>query len=183
MGEGRDGDDFEDAKVGAYAGVILWGVFGVVFLVGLVVAIGVTIAGTGTARIVGLILILPLAVCAGLFGFLARWSLRLLRKWKRLDTEPIRAWATLGESRRTSTKIQTRNLYVFSLTVTPANGPPYDAETKWFFPLDLRSVVAAGTTVAVRIDPDDPSKVVIDWPQSRAAWAASSTDVSSPDLS
>src|SRR5438132_743965 len=106
MGEGSDGDDFDDAKVGAYAGVILFGGSGVVFFVMLVIAISVTIFGsvTGTARLVGVTLIPVLVVCTVAFGLLARWSLRLLRKWKRLDTRPIRAWATVGGSQRTSTK-------------------------------------------------------------------------------
>jgi hypothetical protein len=184
MTEGLEGDaDFKDAKIGGYVGSILFLSSGAVFFVILCVTIVLTINEknqTGTFPVAGMVLIPGLIVCTGVFGLLGEWSLRKLRMWKRLETRPIIAWATIGTSRPSPTKINTRRLEVFTLTVTPTGGPPYEAEAKWFFPDDLRSVVAPGAVVAVRIDPDDQQNVVIDWPQSRAAWAAKETPGTAP---
>lgn len=174
MTEGPE-DDFKDAKVAGYVGAILFGVSCIAFLVMLGIAIGVTIhenSQTGRAPAALLIAIPFLVLCTGAFALLGSWSLRKLRLWKRLETRPDAAWGTVGEVRSSPTKVNTRRLYVFTVTVTPTDGPPYEAEAKWFFPTDLQTVVTPGTMVALRVDPDDRRKVVIDWPQSRAAWAA-----------
>jgi hypothetical protein len=166
--------DFKDAKVGGYVGASLFGGFGLVFLVLLLVAIGGTIYDAnqrGRVPVVAWIAVPALVVCTAVFGVLGRWSFRQLRLWKRLENRPILGWGTLGAHRPSGTKINTRRLHRFELTVTPPDGPSYGTEAKWFLPTDLEPVIAPGTVVAVRIDPEDARNVVIDWPRSRAAWA------------
>lgn len=167
--------DFKDAKVGGHVGAILFGVSAVVFLVMLGVAIVVAINDrnqSGSLSVAALIAIPGLVVCTVVFGLLARWSLGKLRMWKRLEQRSVAAWGTVGQVRPSATKIQTRRLHLFTLTVTPTDGAPYETEAKWFLPDDLEAAITPGTAVAVRVDPEDAHNVVIDWPQTRAAWTA-----------
>lgn len=168
-------DDFKDAKLGGYVGAILFGGSGIVFLILLLVAIGGTIYDwnrSGSVPVGAWIAIPALVLSTAAFGLLAAWSLRRLRTWKRLEAQPVTAWGTLREVRPSATKINTRRLFVFTMTVTPTTGPPYEAEARWFLPPDLQPAVVPGLAVALRVDPLHPTSVVIDWPQTRSAGGA-----------
>ncbi|MFO0629619.1 MAG: hypothetical protein U0325_28845 [Polyangiales bacterium] len=106
---------------------------------------------------------------AAVFGLSGLSSYRMLRRWQRLNERPVMAWGTLGEPRRTNTKINRMHLYELPVMVTPPQGAPYPALARWFYPSDLRGYVGANARVVVRIDPDDTATVLVDWDQTRAA--------------
>lgn len=165
--------DFVSARSGLYAGVILgagaMALSGGVALVAAVDAIqslfspwGVSVTSFGVAGggFVG----------ATLFGLLGFVSLRRLLRWQRIDRRPVMAWGTLGEARRTNSRVNRRVLFEIPLTVVPPQGAPYAAVAKWFFPGDLRERARPGARVVVRIDPANAKVVLVDWDQTRATW-------------
>jgi hypothetical protein len=104
-----------------------------------------------------------------LFGFMGLSSHGTLSHWQRINDRPLMAWGTLGEPRRTGTRINHRYLYEFPVMVTPPQGAPYATVARWFYPSDLREVIRANARVVVRVDPEDAKAVLVDWDQTRVA--------------
>ncbi|MCC6900365.1 MAG: hypothetical protein IT377_15410 [Polyangiaceae bacterium] len=165
--------DFASARSGLYAGVILgagaWMLCGGVALVAAVDAIqslfspwGVSVTSVGVAG--------GGFVAATLFGLLGFFSLRTLLRWQRIDRRPVMAWGTMGEPRRTNSRVNRRVLFKIPLTVVPPQGTAYAAVAKWFLPGDLRERARPGARVVVRIDPENAKVVLVDWDQTRTTW-------------
>ncbi len=165
--------DFDSARSGLWAGVIMGGLATVAF--GVVAGMGVVDLVRGLAAPTGpsTTSVIVSGVC-GLatlvFGLLALSSRRQLVRWRRINDSGIAANATLGDARRTNARINRRNLYRLTLRVEPDRGAPYDVEARWFFPLDLRDTARPGTRVVVRVDPKDRTAVLVDWDATRARW-------------
>jgi hypothetical protein len=169
----RSMTDFDDARSGMVAGAVLGG--GAAAVCGGLLALttidvlqgrsspaGVSHTSLGVA---GLMLLATL-----LFGWMGVSAYRRLVRWQRINERPIMAWGTLGEPRRTGTRVNRRYLFTIPMTVAPPRGSSYAAHARWFIPSDLRSLARVGVRVVVRIDPDDPSGVLVDWDQTRAIW-------------
>lgn len=165
--------DFDDARSGMTAGAVVGGVAtalcgGVLTLAtgdllqGLLSPAGVSLTSLGVA---GMMLL-----ATSLFGWMGSSAYRTLSRWQRINARPIMAWGTLGEPRRTGSRVNRRYLFAIPVTVAPPQGAPYAAEARWFIPHDLRPLAKSGARVVVRIDPDDPTGVLVDWDQTRATW-------------
>jgi hypothetical protein len=109
-------------------------------------------------------------VGATIFGLMGFSSYRMLSRWQRINARPIMAWGTLGEPRRTNTRINRRYLFDLPVLVTPPQGAPYAAVARWFYPTDLRGVMTTNARVVVRVDPEDAKTVLVDWDQTREVW-------------
>jgi len=60
-------------------------------------------------------------------------------------------------------------VFGFGLQVTRERQAPYSAQVQQAVPRMLVGAVLPGATLAVRVDPADPSRVAIDWASARAA--------------
>ncbi len=168
----RSMPDFESARSGLMVGVILGALatalFGMLMLASIADVfqrmlspwgIGVTSVITAGVGFVG----------TTVFGLMGYSSQRTLSRWQRINDRPLMAWGTLGEPRRTGTRINRRYLYDFPVMVTPPQGAPYATVARWFYPSDLREVIRANARVVVRVDPEDAKAVLVDWDQTRLA--------------
>jgi hypothetical protein len=117
--------------------------------------------------------LVPGLLLAGLiFGIIGLIDFKRARSLARMEERGIIAWATLGAIGHTNKKINKKRLYRFDVTVAPPQAPPYTAEAVWFFPMELRDVLAPGARLVVCIDPDDPAEMIVDWDRTRASWTA-----------
>jgi hypothetical protein len=85
----------------------------------------------------------------------------------------------------TGTVINEINYVVkFQLRVEVPNRAPYDVETKETVPITSMGAIVPGTVVAVKVDPNDPTAVFIDWAQGiqPAAGAAAMPQPSVADV-
>lgn len=114
----------------------------------------------------------PIVAILSVVGF---GELALLRSWRRTDMSPIRARATLLDSRRSNTRINHVYLETFRLRVDDPQGA-YEVESRWPFPRTLRDRVRRGASLPVRIDPADHRRVLIDWDRARLELGVDSDD-------
>ncbi len=164
--------DFESARSGLLAGVILGvfatALFGMVMLAAIADVFQRLLSPWG----VSVTSIITAGVCfigTAIFGLMGYSARRTLSRWQRINDRPVMAWGTLGEPRRTNTRINRRYLFDLPVMVTPPHGAPYAAVARWFYPTDLRGM-ATNARVVVRVDPEDAKTVLIDWDQTREAW-------------
>jgi hypothetical protein len=169
----RSMTDFDDARSGMIAGAAMGGFatasLGCVLILCVIDlmqglfsprGMSVTSLGVGGICLIGTML----------FGVLGFSAFRTLTRWQRINERPIMAWGTLGEPRRTGTRVNRRYLFNIPVMVAPPQGAPYAAVAKWFIPHDVRDFARASARVVVRIDPEDMNVVLIDWDQTRATW-------------
>lgn len=163
--------DFESTRSGMLVGVILGAfaavAFGVLMLTGVADVIA-RLLSPWPVQITSLVVAGVGFVGTTVFGIMGYSSHRTLSRWQRINTRPVMAWGTMGEPRRTGTRINRRYLYDLPVMVTPAQGAPYATVARWFYPMDLREIVRANAQVVVRVDPEDARAVLIDWDQTRA---------------
>lgn len=165
--------DFESARSGLLAGAIIGGFSTALFGMFMLAAIGDVfqrMLSPWGVSVTSLIVAGVGLVGTTVFGLMGYSAYRTLTRWQRINTRPVMAWGTLGEPRRTNTRINRRYLYDLPVTVTPAQGAPYAAVARWFYPMDLRDVVTTSARVVVRVDPEDAKTVLVDWDQTREVW-------------
>ncbi len=169
----RSMTEFDRARSGMYAGVILGGFaassFGIFLLLG-VIDLASSLFSPRGPSITTLIIVGMCSIATLTFALLAFSSWRTISRWQRINERPIMAWGTLGEPRRTNHKVNRAHLYDIPLTVQPPQGAPYTVTANWFVPLDVRDFARVGTKVVVRIDPENMNIVLVDWDQTRMTW-------------
>jgi hypothetical protein len=85
---------------------------------------------------------------------------------KKVLANGIAGQALIMGSSPTGTVINEINYVVkFQLRVEIPGRQPYDVEAKDTIPITSMGAITPGTTVAVKVDPTDQSKVAIDWSQ------------------
>jgi len=169
----RSMTDFDAARSGMIAGAVMGGFATTLLGGGLVLVVSDVVQGLSSPRGVSATSLGVGGVClvgAILFGILGFSALRTLTRWARINARPTMAWGTLGEPRRTGTRVNRRYLFEIPVAVTPPQGAPYAAVARWFIPHDVRHLARAGARVVVRIDPEDTHGVLVDWDQTRADW-------------
>ena len=165
--------EYKQARSGVLVGILLPGAFAALSGLGTLIALADAASSLVGGRPIAISTLIAAPVgllVTAVLAYFLYGSAKLAKRWKRLHERPIMAWGTLGEARRSNHKINHRYLYRISLTVAPPQGGTYLAEAYWFFPADLRDVARPGARVVTRIDPEDPSVVVVDWDQTRASW-------------
>jgi hypothetical protein len=77
----------------------------------------------------------------------------------------IDATATITVVRQGAAMVNFQPVVEVDLTVLPDGLPPYPVTVKQVVPQVQLAQVQPGTNVRVKVDPDDPSSVWIDWAQ------------------
>ena len=163
---------FNSTTFGSYAGKWLVGTAIFELLLAAVFA-GIGIAVTGAARS-GMLLTAGIlgVVGAGLLyaGVRARAK---AAEASRLITSGTPGTATITGLTQTGMFLNENPQVEMDLMIQVPGRPPYPAKRKQFVPLILLSRLSSGEPLAVKVDPADPSNVVIDWDAPAAAVAAS----------
>jgi hypothetical protein len=115
---------------------------------------------------------LTLAIVLGSFALSAALAIPVLRSAgvlgprKKVLANGVPGTATLLGVSPTGTVINDINLVCkFQLRVEISGRPVYDVETKETVPMTNMALLIPGSTLAVRVDPEDPAKVFVDWQQ------------------
>src|SRR4051812_28320992 len=115
---------------------------------------------------VTIIIIASILVPLVIVGFVLKSSGVVGSGRKKILANGIAGQALIMGSSPTGTVINEINYVVkFQLRVDIPGRAPYDVEAKDTIPITSMGAVTPGTTVAVKVDPTDPSKVAIDWSQ------------------
>lgn len=95
-------------------------------------------------------------------SWLGRRILRRVTKSGVLE-EGNPATAVILSMAETGTTVNEHPMVEFELEITPTDGEPYMATVKQVMPRLMLGTVRPGISIGVRVMPDDPSKVALDW--------------------
>jgi hypothetical protein len=120
------------------------------------------------------------AVGVGLVAFGMRTRARAEVTQRILDTG-IPGQATITSLTQTGLFLNENPQVEMNLMITVTGKPPYAATRKEFVPLIMLGRLSSGMPLAVKVDPADPSNVIIDWSAPPAAPAT--TGMAAPTAS
>lgn len=134
-------------------------------LIGVAIPLGLAL-GSGSVNsgeLLGIVAVLGFIALT--FGFARRLGRGLLRGFANSDVlergEP--ASAVITSMSETGTTVNQHPVVEFELRVTRTGGQPYDATVKQMLPRLLLPRVQPGISVTVKVLPDDPARVGVDW--------------------
>jgi hypothetical protein len=131
--------------------------------------------GGSDAPLVGGVIVFIVASFAASI-FLARFLLRrATRSGVIEDGQP--ATATVVAMSETGMTVNDHPMVKWDLEVTRDGQPPSAASVKQMLPRLLLGQVAPGSVLAVKVMPDDPTDVAIDWDDTESKAAASTTEI------
>lgn len=139
------------------------GVLGGVLLFVAVVA-GVLSRVAGRSIVIGTERYSPAPVLVGVSVVAAAAGLVVLHRWwhaRRVLSTGVSAEATIIAVQETATRVNGQPLCRFRLSVTRPGREPYEATATRVLGVGDVHRVAPGSSIMVRVNPDDPSDVVI----------------------
>lgn len=144
----------------------------------LVIALfGAVVSGDGLGDVGGAVLVLGFIALSFVFaGKLARGLLRGATKADVME-KGVAGTAVIESMRETGTTINDNPFPEFELAVTVPGKPPYTAKVEQILPRLMLGQVRPGMTVAVKVMPDDPQTVGIDWNATTGGEAPTGTTV------
>ncbi|MBI4951838.1 MAG: hypothetical protein HY908_07370 [Myxococcales bacterium] len=153
-------------------GVYVFLVLGVVFLVvaGLALAVRQGWLSVSGIPVLGLMPGMALEILAGVLGFnglifttLAVVFMITGARKRRLRETGLPGRAQLLSVEGTGVLVNGQPMLAFELVVTVAGQAPYPIRHREVIPALALSRLAPGSSVAVKVDPKDPSRLMIDW--------------------
>jgi hypothetical protein len=106
---------------------------------------------------------MPVPFAVGVFLLLLAWHLlRKARAARRLRLHGLEMVAEVRAKSETETMVGGLHEYQVDLSVRPKNRAPYDASTKVLLDPVEAARLAIGSTVFVRVDPQNPTRVLIE---------------------
>ncbi|WNG48120.1 hypothetical protein F0U60_31250 [Archangium minus] len=112
-----------------------------------------------------LMLGLPLLALFVVLIWLFSRLLSVTTLYAHVHANPIEGWGKVDVVERTTMRFGGQRLVLIQLTVFPAGGAPYRANTRCFLDVDIGTVLAIadrGQRVPVLVRADNPSKVILD---------------------
>jgi hypothetical protein len=152
---------FTGSTFGKFTGnyLIIFGAFFVVLGVGAIVALGGLPYAGGSMWLMGGIFILVGGACVAAGIYMRRGAAAT----DQILTAGVAGTASITGVTQTGMYLNNQPQIRMELLVSLPGQAPYAAQHTEFVPLILLSRVSPGLSLPVRVNPADPSKVIIDW--------------------
>jgi hypothetical protein len=157
----RRGEAFSSARIGSGAGG--WLIF-MAFVEGSM-GVGMAVAearadGSGGGYFMASVVLIGVAVLMLIIGIIV--SIRA-RKKRKIETGGTPGQATVINLSQTGTYINQNPQFIFELDVNVPGMAQYRTQTTATVPMYIVQAVGPGAVLPVKVDPSDPSELVIDW--------------------